>query len=129
VNAKVGAHPTQLTGSDGGRPSADVRPPAFTGGSSVSHWDVGHTPNTLMEPFINTDLHNSVDLTRYVFADIGWDPASTAIALSLFSAEGRTGRRVPALAVRGSDGRRHDRTPARGERGRSVGADPDGDQR
>jgi hypothetical protein len=90
VNGKVGSHPTQLTGSDvAGRPQM-YAPAAFTGGSSVSHWDVGHTPNTLMEPFINNDLHDNVDLTRYLFADIGWNPAAAAISLSLFTAEGRS---------------------------------------
>ena len=48
-------------------------------GSSVSHWDVSATPNLLMEPAINSDLHDSVDLTRYVFEDIGWFmPRATA---------------------------------------------------
>ena len=41
-------------------------------GSSVSHWDVSATPNLLMEPAINSDLHDDVDLTRYHFEDIGW---------------------------------------------------------
>lgn len=48
-------------------------------GSSVSHWDVTATPNLLMEPAINSDLHDSVDLTRYAFEDIGWFiPRATA---------------------------------------------------
>jgi hypothetical protein len=48
-------------------------------GSSVSHWDVSATPNLLMEPAINSDLHDSVDLTRYAFEDIGWFiPRATA---------------------------------------------------
>jgi len=43
-------------------------------GSSISHWDTSATPNLLMEPFINSDLApgQDVDLTPYLFEDIGW---------------------------------------------------------
>ncbi len=41
-------------------------------GSSYSHWDTSAFPNLLMEPAINSDLTHDVDLTRQVFADIGW---------------------------------------------------------
>jgi hypothetical protein len=43
-------------------------------GSSISHWDTSATPNLLMEPAINSDLAPSVDvdLTPYLFEDIGW---------------------------------------------------------
>ena len=43
-------------------------------GSSISHWDTSATPNLLMEPFINSDLAPSfdLDLTPYLFEDIGW---------------------------------------------------------
>jgi len=51
-------------------------PSAFAQGSSVSHWDTTATPNLLMEPNINSDLvsrvRNPDDLTRNLFADIGW---------------------------------------------------------
>ncbi len=48
-------------------------------GSSVSHWDISAAPNLLMEPAINSDLHDKVDLTRYALEDIGWFiPRSTA---------------------------------------------------
>jgi len=48
-------------------------------GSSVSHWDISATRNLLMEPAINSDLHDSPDLTRYAFEDIGWFvPRATA---------------------------------------------------
>ena len=43
-------------------------------GSSVSHFDPSTTPNTLMEPAINSDLTTSVDLTLPLFRDIGWYP-------------------------------------------------------
>jgi hypothetical protein len=44
-------------------------------GSSTHHWDVVATPNLLMEPFINSDLPDGVDLTLYQLFDIGWKPA------------------------------------------------------
>jgi hypothetical protein len=52
-------------------------PLPFSGGSSVSHFDVSADPNLLMEPFINTNLSSAVDLTLNQMADIGWlDPAT-----------------------------------------------------
>jgi hypothetical protein len=50
-------------------------PNPFTSGSSVSHWDVSLSPNALMEPAINNDLHDTVDMTNGVLRDIGWFPA------------------------------------------------------
>jgi hypothetical protein len=51
-------------------------PTAYSGGSSVSHWDVTHTPNLLMEPNINLNLGSKVknpeDLTLNLLVDIGW---------------------------------------------------------
>lgn len=41
-------------------------------GSSTHHWDVMTTPNLLMEPFINSDIKDGVDLTLYQLLDIGW---------------------------------------------------------
>jgi uncharacterized repeat protein (TIGR01451 family) len=44
-------------------------------GSSISHFDSSHIPNSLMEPAINSDLNtvaNDVDLTFEAFQDIGW---------------------------------------------------------
>src|SRR5262249_33507125 len=43
-------------------------------GSSVSHWDVSAFPNLLMEPAINPDLTQSIDLMFHNFFDIGWFP-------------------------------------------------------
>lgn len=42
------------------------------GGSSISHWDELASPNLLMEPAINKDLVDGVDLTMYLLMDIGW---------------------------------------------------------
>lgn len=41
-------------------------------GSSVSHFTVDASPNLLMEPAINPNLFNQVDLTRNLFQDIFW---------------------------------------------------------
>ena len=57
-------------------------PCTLEGGSSISHWDVGATPNLLMEPAINSDLLDTVDLSLYQMIDIGW------------TAPPRTGRRI-----------------------------------
>jgi PA domain-containing protein/flagellar hook capping protein FlgD len=48
-------------------------------GSSLSHWDVQAYPNLLMEPAINTSLHDNVDMARQVLEDIGWLPPVTAV--------------------------------------------------
>jgi hypothetical protein len=61
----------------GMQPSGRVRmyaPNPIQSGSSVSHWDVSLTPNALMEPAINPDLSDNVDLTEGLFRDIGWLP-------------------------------------------------------
>lgn len=44
-------------------------------GSSISHWDTSASPNLIMEPFINSDLEaaNDLDLTPFLFMDIGWN--------------------------------------------------------
>jgi hypothetical protein len=54
-------------------------PNPFQGGSSVSHWDVSAFPDLLMEPAINTSLHNSVDVTINAMADLGWLDGATPI--------------------------------------------------
>ncbi|HEY0370421.1 MAG TPA: PA domain-containing protein [Thermoanaerobaculia bacterium] len=41
-------------------------------GSSKNHWDVVASPNLLMEPFINGDLPDAIDLSMYQLQDIGW---------------------------------------------------------
>jgi hypothetical protein len=51
-------------------------PNPFQSGSSVSHYDVGASPNLLMEPAINGDLTHEVqppnDLTFTLLQEIGW---------------------------------------------------------
>lgn len=89
VNVTLNLHPTLLAGADAaGRPLC-YAPSPFAAGSSVSHWDVTMTPNALMEPAINNDLHDSVDLALQHFVDIGWFPGSVATYLEEFTVEGR----------------------------------------
>jgi hypothetical protein len=54
-------------------------PNPFESGSSVSHYDKSATPNLLMEPAINQDLSQNVDLTLPLLVDIGWWPRGTAV--------------------------------------------------
>lgn len=90
VNVTVKKHPTALAGVDAaGRPLI-YTPSTYASGSSVSHWDVTITPNALMEPFINNDLHNTVDMSMPLLQDIGWVSLPTPTLLALFTAEGRS---------------------------------------
>ena len=80
VTISIGLDPAHLAGTD---PDGRVRmyaPNPLEPGSSVSHFDVTVEPNVLEEPFINHDLTSSVDLTQYLFADIGWYQGSAAVA-------------------------------------------------
>jgi hypothetical protein len=79
VTATIGIDHSRLAGTDlQGRPRM-YAPNPLQPGSSVSHWDTPETPNLLMEPFINSDL-TGVDLTQYVFADLGWVGSATGVA-------------------------------------------------
>lgn len=61
-----------LSGTNGGFVRLHAPNPVVPG-SSVSHFSVDTRPNTLMEPAINFNLFNRVDLTKQLFQDIGWD--------------------------------------------------------
>ena len=76
VTATLSLDATKLAGTDN-KPTNRMRlydPNPDQPGSSVSHWDVSAFPNLLMEPAINPDLSQSVDMTFYNFYDIGWFP-------------------------------------------------------
>jgi len=89
VNVTMGFNSSVKAGADAnGRPLM-YSPNPFQGGSSVSHWDVSMSPNALMEPAINGNLHDSVDLTYSAFKDLGWTPLGTPVSLQDFAAEGR----------------------------------------
>jgi hypothetical protein len=74
--------PTRIAGL---HPSGRVRmysPNPYQSGSSVSHYDVSLLPNALMEPAINADLTDNVDLTEALFRDIGWLPRSLDVPVA-----------------------------------------------
>jgi len=79
MNATLLVDPSQRAGMRNGRVMMNT-PNPFVSGSSVSHWDTSPTPDILMEPAINPSLSSGVDLTREMFADIGWYGAAAAVA-------------------------------------------------
>ena len=91
VNATLGLNPGRLSGASPEGRAQMYAPNPVEGGSSVSHFDVSARPNLLMEPVINGDLGDNVDLTRYLFEDLGWVPRTTAVAPAPIT---------PALALR-----------------------------
>jgi hypothetical protein len=79
VTATLRGSATVIAGT---HPDGQVRlyaPNPLQAGSSVSHFDDIASPNLLMEPAINDDLHDTVDLTKMLFEDIGWLPRLTAV--------------------------------------------------
>ena len=78
LHATLAVDPSQRSGMRDGHVMMNT-PSPFQSGSSVSHWDTSPTPDLLMEPAINTSLSSGVDLTREMFADIGWYGAASGI--------------------------------------------------
>ncbi len=74
VTATIALDPTQFAGVDGLNRALMFAPNPDQPGSSVSHWDVSAFPNLLMEPAINPDLTQNIDLAFENFFDIGWFP-------------------------------------------------------
>jgi hypothetical protein len=72
VFALIAADPLKLAGADASGNVKLYAPTAFSGGSSVHHWDTSAFPNLLMEPNINGDLTHNVDITLDQLIDIGW---------------------------------------------------------
>jgi hypothetical protein len=79
VNVTLTVDPAKRSGADDSHHPLMFAPSPLQGGSSLSHWDVQAYPNLLMEPAINTSLHDDVDLARELFEDIGWLPRVTAV--------------------------------------------------
>jgi hypothetical protein len=77
VNVTLRLNPSQRAGASPDGMARLYAPNPVSAGSSVSHFDVVASPNLLMEPMINSDLTDNVDLTRYLFEDIGWLPRTT----------------------------------------------------
>lgn len=67
---------TRRRGADASARPLTYNPSPFEGGSSDSHWDTTASPNTLMEPALNSDLGHDLDLTLPAFRDLGWNGAS-----------------------------------------------------
>jgi len=87
------------TARAGTTPSGRMRlysPNPFVPGGSVSHWDPSALPNLLMEPVINSDLTNNVDLTTALFRDIGWLPHAAGVTPQPPHAVALAGRPNPA---------------------------------
>lgn len=60
-------------GRDGSNGRVELyTPTTFSGGSSVSHFNIAATPSLLMEPNITPGLPLTLDLTRQLMRDIGW---------------------------------------------------------
>jgi len=79
LNVTLQIDPALLAGADAAGRVIMYSPNPVESGSSVSHWDPMANPNLSMEPFINSDLTSSVDLSRYLFEDIGWLPRTTGV--------------------------------------------------
>lgn len=79
ANVTLTIDPTQLSGADGAGRVMLFAPNVLSGGSSLSHFDVEAWPNLVMEPSLNTSVHDEPDLARQLFEDIGWLPRVTAV--------------------------------------------------
>lgn len=71
VELRLGVPGDALSGTEAGRLRAHA-PSAVSEGSSVSHWSTAASPDLLMEPFINDNLDDALDLTLTFMKDIGW---------------------------------------------------------
>src|SRR5262249_35223842 len=79
VTATLSLDPAKLAGVDNAGRVRMYDPNPDQPGSSVSHYDVSAFPNLLMEPAINPDLSQNVDLTFHNFFDIGWFPQLVSV--------------------------------------------------
>ncbi len=79
ANVTLTIDPARLSGADVSGRLMLYAPNALSGGSSLSHWDVEAWPNLVMEPSLNTSVHDEPDLARQLFEDIGWLPRVTAV--------------------------------------------------
>ena len=74
--------PTRIAGLHASGRVRMYSPNPLQSGSSVSHYDVSLLPNALMEPAINADLTDNIDLTEALFRDIGWLPRTLAVPVT-----------------------------------------------
>ena len=89
INASIFLDPNARAGADPSNRARMYAPSAFSGGSSVSHYDTSMFPNQLMEPNNSSDLTHSVtlpqDLTFSLLHDIGW---TSSAAMQIIVEEG-----------------------------------------
>ena len=79
VHATISLDPAHLAGADNSGRVMVFAPNPDQPGSSISHWDVAAFPNLLMEPSINPDLTQNIDLAYHAFYDIGWFPQLVSV--------------------------------------------------
>jgi hypothetical protein len=80
VTATIRTSPTKISGLTAAGRMKMYSPNPIEPGSSVSHFDVSATPDVLMEPAINSSLHDTVDLTHDLLVEIGWLANATGVA-------------------------------------------------
>jgi hypothetical protein len=72
VRGMLRVDPSRLAGASDEGFVRLYAPCTVSPGSSKHHWDIVASPNLLMEPFINSDLDDALDLSVYQLLDIGW---------------------------------------------------------
>jgi len=72
VTATLGVDLTRRAGASAEGFALINAPNPVVSGSSISHWDPIASPNLIMEPAINPDLTDNLDLTKPLMEDIGW---------------------------------------------------------
>ena len=72
VRATLGVDRTLLAGADRSGHVHLYAPNPVQEGSSISHWDPIATPSLLLEPIVNADHPQVLDLTLPHMLDIGW---------------------------------------------------------
>ena len=79
VIATIRTSPTKISGLSAAGRMKMYAPNPVEPGSSVSHFDVSATPDVLMEPAINSSLHDTVDITHDLLVEIGWLANATGV--------------------------------------------------
>lgn len=72
IRGMLRVDPSRLSGASDQGYVRLYAPCTLNPGSSKHHWDTVAAPNLLMEPFINSDLPDGLDLSIYQLQDIGW---------------------------------------------------------
>lgn len=97
INVTLRVDPNVLSGADPQGRLLLYTPNPLEPGSSISHWDTSATPNLLMEPNINADLGDDLDLTPRQMQDIGWSTGGSATIQLHFNDPANQGFNLPNL--------------------------------